>query len=96
MLTKTFAVLVLTASPAAAVPCLVTDANYVLENPMRGEVPVLKMTLAGGLQAFIVANAKGEFMLYAMNEKGWPCILALGDGMKPAAPTDRFLKETTE
>jgi hypothetical protein len=94
------AVLLLASSPALATPtiCTTDTANNTLDKlrDNHGEVPILKMQIAGGIQGILVANPAGDFWLLVLSPSGTACILAIGDTMKQAKPDDRFHAETEE
>lgn len=75
--------------------CTVDPANVVLDKvrDANDEVPILRMTLAGGFQALMVANRKGEFVLFIVGPQGQACILAIGDTMHGVPPDERFAIE---
>ncbi len=94
------AVFILTTSPAFATPylCTMDTANHTLDKLQENHsiVPILKMNLAGDIQAILAANTEGKFWLLMLAPDGRSCILAIGDKMKQAKPDDRFMEEKEE
>lgn len=89
-------ILAVTTAPAVGqeMVCTAEPANTVLDTlQSRGEVPILRMTVAGNVQALLVANPGGDFVLFIPVPDGRACILAIGHDMRKAQPNERFLAE---
>ena len=72
--------------------CTTVPANEALDRIQsnKGEVPILKMKLAGDIEAILVANPDGDFALFRLHSSGRACIVAIGNGMTRAEPAVRF------
>jgi hypothetical protein len=95
--------LILSVSPALAADqevCIVQDPNQAIASMAHdgaGEVPMLTMTMAGGYQGIMVANAAtGSFTLLVLAPSGRACLLAIGTDLKPATAETRFKAEKSQ